>query len=493
MVTGYFGAATAAGVKNFQRIQGLPQTGMTDGATAAAISRVSCSGNAGGSYQTYPNILTYPAQYSYPYTSYYSGTTAITSLSQNTGSAGNNITIYGVGFDQWNNTVNFGNTVLTNIPSQNGTSLSVIVPSNYYAYSLVGTSVHITVQNSRGTSNAVAFTVMGNPYPCNIYSSIPCSGCSYPYPLGYNAYCNPQNTATPIVNYLSPASGAVGTAVTVYGAGFSTSNNTVRFGSGIIANLGSSDGRAVSFTVPSQLVGYGTQPVTLSTYQVSVTNSFGITSNAVPFLVTALAGGGAPVITSVQGPANLATGVQGVWNIAVNTAGNQYLTFSVNWGDQNMYGATPQSQLMNSQQTNTLTHTYYSAGTYTITFTVANNFGQQNTYTTTVVVGQGNSGNLSLAYISPISGPVGTRVAIQGQGFSAYENTVRFGNGGTMHVPSNNGTTIYYTIPSYVSPCDVQTFGTVCAMYAQQVTPGSYPIYVTNAQGTSNTLNFNVQ
>src|SRR3990167_10577473 len=49
MVTGYFGAATAAAVRNFQSGQGLANTGAIDAATRAAISRVSClpTGQAG--------------------------------------------------------------------------------------------------------------------------------------------------------------------------------------------------------------------------------------------------------------------------------------------------------------------------------------------------------------------------------------------------------------------------------------------------------------
>jgi hypothetical protein len=62
-----------------------------------------------------------------------------------------------------------------------------------------------------------------------------------------------------------------------------------------------------------------------------------------------------------------------------------------------------------------------------------------------------------------------------------------------MSVPSyNNGTIIYYTIPSSVSACDIiQTFA-VCTMMVQQVTAGSYPIYVSNANGQSGTVYFTV-
>jgi len=83
-------------------------------------------------------------------------------------------------------------------------------------------------------------------------------------------------------------------------------------------------------------------------------------------------------------------------------------------------------------------------------------------------------------------------VILQGTGFSALDNTVHFGIGGTKHIPSSNNTTLYFTIPSYVSPCDVVSSGNACSPYSQQVTGGSYPIYVTNSSGTSQTLMFQV-
>lgn len=324
MATSYFGPATQAAVRNFQQSQYLPQSGMVDAATAIAISRVSCPFNQGAmavlpslsQTPTYP--YTYPQQYSNYYPSYlstgqagnnyygnnYYGTApAITSLSQNTGMPGNVVTIYGVGFDQWNNTVNFGGTMLPNVPSNNGISLTFTIPSNYYSYSLAGTAVQLSVANSRGTSNALSFTVWGTQNNCGLYGNS--CGCNYngynylptgqagntyyPYNSTYgyiNGSCLPPNTATPVINYLSPTFGAVGTSVSVYGTGFSTSGNTVHFGTGIITNLNSYDGRSVSFTVPNTLTGYGNQPITLSTYQVSVSNSAGITSGSVPFTVT---------------------------------------------------------------------------------------------------------------------------------------------------------------------------------------------------------------
>jgi len=501
MLTGYYGQATTVAVRNFQQLQNLAMTGAVDAATRAAIARASC----GGSFYNYNNNYSAPVQnyvgtpYTNPYNyntylptqtgnTGYTGTVALTSLSQNTGAPGASVTVYGVGFDYANNTIYFGSQALSGI-SSNGTSLTFTIP---YTYTASG-NVQFYVTNSRGTSNSLTFTVMSYGYGYN-------SGCgTYPYNTynyGYtNCYQPPVNNySAPAITYLSPTSGAVGTSVTVYGSGFTRTGNAVHFGPGIIANLSSLDGSSVSFTVPTSLTGFGAQVMTLSTYNVSVTNSSGFTSNAVPFTVTSLGSYIAPTITSLNGPTSLSAGVSGTWTITLNNPGNSNVTTSVRWGDETLYpqsyGAS-QSTYMQGTNTLTFTHTYYGAGTYTPVFTVSNSSGQQNSSSMTVVVSGQNSGNVSLSYLSPTSGRVGTQVTLQGSGFSALDNTVHFGMGGTLHVPSQNGTTIYYTIPYGISPCDLAGFG--CSAPSTSVSAGAYPVYVTNSQGTTNTQMFQVQ
>jgi hypothetical protein len=477
MITGFFGKATTQAVKNFQQLQGLAMTGVADNATRQAITRITCG--QGVFPQTYPHV-SYPFNYNYNngFNSYSNGSVALTSISQNTGSPGTSVTLYGIGFDQ-NNTVYFGSQALTGIGSPSGTSITFTIPS-YASFYTGNQTVQIYVTNARGTSNPLTFTIALNQ-----------SQCGYQYGYSNNCYqyhAPTQNLQAPAITYLSPAQGAVGIAVTVYGTGFSPTGNTVHFGPGIIANLNSGDGQSVSFTIPSQLSGYGSQIVTLSTYQVSVTNASGYTTNTMPFTVTSLGQSVAPSITSVNGPTSLPVGFSGTWTISVNNASNSYLTTSVNWGDASNY-AQPQPAVVGNT-TLTFTHTYSTAGTKTITFTVTNGAGLSNIASATVNVTSSGVGSVMLSTLNPSAGPVGTTVTLYGSGFT-QSNTINFGSGVIANVYSANGTSLSFAIPTYLSPYCAPS--TACPMYMQVVTPGMYNVSVQNQNGTSNTLTFQVQ
>jgi hypothetical protein len=524
MVTGYFGQATLAAVRDFQQTQGLPTTGIVDAGTRAAISNASCrmpgtllgQGNAynwnwNAYTPTYPNygaFPSYPSNYygqvaggfgygscgTFPYfysCQNYNSAPTLSSLSATSGTPGTPITVYGSGFDAISNSVYVGGTTLSNVPSANGSMLTFNLPS------VTGGAVSISVGNSRGTSNALTFNVIGVPGPCGAY---PYENCTYPtYPPTYpptqpcaTPYNCPQGQMS--INYLTPQSGAVGTNVTIFGYGFTSSNNTVHFGNGIIANLRSFDGTSLSFSVPSTLSGFGYQPIGLGTYNVSVTNGWGSTSNPVPFTITALSGSNATSITNVTGPTSLGVGQGGTWSLTLNVGGSSFTSVSVDWGDTGfgyMGAGTPQIVTGAGAQTITFTHVYQNQGTYTITFTASNQSGQQNSATATISVGGTSAGSVTLSSIAPTSGHVGTQIILSGSGFTS-DNTIHFGTGGMMHAYSQNGTTLYYTVPSYLSPCDVTPQGGVCAQYLQPVLPGSYPVYITNSAGATQQLTFQV-
>ena len=310
MITGYFGAATRAGVINFQIDQNLPQTGWVDAVTRAAISQVTCVTGQGG----------------YGYVS----------------------------------------------------------PTSYPSVYPINTPTYIPPQ-----------------------VTLPCGGL-YPYTSGVtNTYSSCPNSGPFQVSSLSPQSGGVGSNVTVYGSGFSTRGNSVRFGNGIITGLNSPDGRSVSFTVPTTLSGYGSgQVVVGSTYSVSVITALGQTSNALPFTVTSLGAYGAPSISGVSGPNTISVNTSGTWTLSINNQFNSnYTSVSVNWGDP-VYGAYASApQQANGSQTLSFSHSYTQAGSYTIVFTATNAGGQSATASVTVNV-TGSASGLSISYLSPTAGRV---------------------------------------------------------------------------------------
>ena len=320
-------------------------------------------------------------------------------------------------------------------------------------------------------------------------STVPaCGSQSYPYTFGQ--FC-PTPVLVPTLSFLTPPQGAIGSTVTIYGSGFSPTGNTVRFGNGILTNIGSNySGNAITFTVPSALTGYGNQQVTLGTYQVAVSNGQGQTSNTLPFTVDSFGSFGAPGITSVTGPTTLQTGVSGTWSVTVRSIVNTHTTLSVRWGDENFYGAqttAPQSQYISTAQTFTFTHAYSQAGTYTVTFSAIGQNGQEIRSTATVTVSGSGFGGVTISSVTPIAAAVGTPILLQGSRFTSYDNTVHFGVGGSRNIASfGNGTLIYFTIPSWVSPCDPNAL--TCSAQAIQVTPGSYPIRVSNASGSTQTF-----
>ncbi len=517
--TGYFGVLTQNALIRFQTANNLPRTGIADAATRSVIQSLVC----GSSQQT-----VVPPPYNPNGNGYYppvvqpTGAVFISSLSTNVAQIGAYVTIYGTGFDQYSNTVNFGGGVLTGLPSPNGTSISFTVPQtmpsscvsstyvyNYNSQNCYNSSVTLTVQsgmypisvtNSRGISNSIPFTVTS-------YNN---------YGNGYYNY----NTGTPVISYLTPISGNAGTYVTIYGSNFTPTGNTVYFNNIPVQNVTSYNGTSLSFAVPTTNIpvicpttypytsydcsnnNNGSQYVSAGTYNVYVTNASGYSSNTLQFTLNSSGYNGYgnygqnAQIVSTNGPTFLGINSPGMYTVTTNDS-SSYVKVLVNWGDNSSLSGSQMSQISytQGQQSFTFSHSYSLAGTYLVTFTAIDSAGYENTSSVSVSVsGYNNSGyntNINLYSLSPMQGYVGTQIILQGSGFSSYGNTIHFGTGGIENV-SSNGSTLYFTVPSTLTPCSVSS-NSVCPLYAQSVTTGSYPVYVTNTSGQiSNTLYFSV-
>ena len=117
-----------------------------------------------------------------------------------------------------------------------------------------------------------------------------------------------QNNYTyPSISSISPVSGPVNTSVTIYGSGFSSNGNSVKFGSGYINNI-YSNGSQITFAVPegmspcppqAQVCSMSFIQVVPGSYPVSVLNTNGSTSNSLNFTVTG-SSSTAPSITSIN-------------------------------------------------------------------------------------------------------------------------------------------------------------------------------------------------
>ncbi|MBU1043639.1 MAG: hypothetical protein KJ915_04485 [Candidatus Omnitrophica bacterium] len=239
-------------------------------------------------------------------------------------------------------------------------------------------------------------------------------------------------------------------------------------------------------------------------YSYPYTNSYSNTNqNIYPYYYNQT-----PVISGINGPQTLNVNQIGSWTVLVTGTNNGNLSYSVNWGDQPIYTyGVNNSYLYPSQQSATLTHTYRQMGTYNPIFTVTNSVGQSVSANLSVVVGSGLANNVSpfISSISTSSGRVGNQVTIYGRGFnnnvcntySCLNNnnfsssTINFGMSIIPSTYSTDGTSLTFTIPSYTnSACLYSTPACVIPQY--QIIPGTYPIFITNTNGISNTVNFSV-
>jgi hypothetical protein len=210
---------------------------------------------------------------------------------------------------------------------------------------------------------------------------------------------------------VSPSAGAVGSAASIDGFGF-TSSNTILFDGNVVArNVPISSSIAIActtsstchgginqilnFTVPTSLspncpIGsmcpLYMRLVTPGQYTVTVQNDNG-TSNALTYTVTS--GSSSSIsISGINAPSTLSIGQAGAWTVNVNAGsytGN--LQYSVNWGDSAMTStASLVAQPVTTQTSSTFTHTYQTSGTYTPVFTVTDDSGHSVSVSNTITV-----------------------------------------------------------------------------------------------------------
>jgi hypothetical protein len=102
--------------------------------------------------------------------------------------------------------------------------------------------------------------------------------------------------------------------------------------------------------------------------------------------------------------------------------------------------------------------------------------------------------------MNPLSGPIGTYINMTGSGFTSTGNTVHFGLSnnqpdamGTIYPNiSSSNNAIVFQVPAQDNPlCPVTA--PYCPIRAPiPITPGTYNLFISNANGTSNIISFTV-
>ncbi|MDP3993548.1 MAG: PKD domain-containing protein, partial [bacterium] len=95
-----------------------------------------------------------------------------------------------------------------------------------------------------------------------------------------------------------------------------------------------------------------------------------------------------PVITGVSGPTALKIGETGTWTVKASDPDGTVLSYSVSWGDAGIGQGLTAPAGSATLQTATFTHSYATAGAYTVTFSVSDNAGASAQSSITVAVGE---------------------------------------------------------------------------------------------------------
>jgi hypothetical protein len=294
----------------------------------------------------------------------------------------------------------------------------------------VGTSVIISGTNFTGAT-AVRFNGVTASFAVNsatlIQATVPAGATTGPISV-----TTPNGTGTsvsaffvtPTLTSFTPASGPVGTSVTISGTSF-TGATAVRF-----------NGVTASFTVNSATSIQATVPAGATTGPISVTTPGGTATSTSAFTVTT----GAPTITSftpASGPAGTTVTISGT-----NFTGATAVTFNGTSANFTVNSATSIQTTVPSGATTGPIRVTTPGGTATSTsaFTVT-------------------ASAPTITSFTPASGPVGTSVTISGTNFTGT-TTVAF-NGTSATFTVNSATSIQATVSAGATtgPISVTTPG----------------------------------
>jgi len=231
-----------------------------------------------------------------------------------------------------------------------------------------------------------------------------------------------ENLITPpTISSFTPASGPIGTTVTITGTNFSaiTSNNTVTF-NGVAATVTASAATSITVTVP----------LGATTGSIAVTVAGITATSATNFTVTTVS---LPTIISFAPPA-------GIIGASVTITGTNFSTTPAN--NTVMFNGTT-ATVTASTATSITTTVPSGATTGTITVTIASNTATSATNFTVTTAALP-----TITSFNPTSGSVGTSVIITGTNFNTTpaNNTVRF-NGTTSVVTASTVSGITTTVP----------------------------------------------
>ena len=154
-----------------------------------------------------------------------------------------------------------------------------------------------------------------------------------------------------------------------------------------------------------------------------------------------------PVISGASGPISLQVNQEGTWTVKAYDPQGGSLTYSVVWGDEpkSIYPqSAAQPTTRNATQTATFTHTYQSAGGYTIVVYVANDYGQQARTSMTVQVGGTTADSLKILV------PNGGETWYQGSTYKIWWDT------NITKSPLSAKVSLLRDVVCVQAPCDAQ-------------------------------------